>query len=51
LLREECSLQVKKALEMDPSFTQKKWRDLTFYSDASIVEGEIADLAKVGLPQ
>jgi len=43
--------EVKKALEMDPSFTQTKWREINFYSDPAILEREVADLAKAGLPE
>ena len=35
----------------DPKFTQAKWREGCFYSDPSIVEAEVADLAKAGLPE
>jgi len=30
----------------DPKFTQATWRQAYFYSDPSIVEAEVADLAK-----
>ena len=44
--------QVKLMLEKnDPKFTQAKWRQGYFYSDPSIVDGEVADLAKAGLPE
>ena len=39
------------ALKLDPAFTQEKWRDITFYKDMSIVDGEIAALTKAGLPE
>jgi adenylate cyclase len=49
---DEAKAQAKLMLEKnDPKFTQAKWREGYFYSDPSIVEGEIADLAKVGLPE
>ena len=35
----------------DPKFTQAKWRQVYFYSDPSIVDREVADLAKAGLPE
>jgi hypothetical protein len=35
----------------DPKFTQAKWREGYFYSDPSIVEGEVTDLATAGLPE
>ena len=49
---DEAKEQVKLMLEKnDPTFTQVKWRQGYFYSDASIVDGEVADLAKAGLPE
>ncbi|HZZ24992.1 MAG TPA: tetratricopeptide repeat protein [Roseiarcus sp.] len=49
---EEAKAQVRSYLEKnDPSFTQAKWRQGYFYSDPSIVEAEVADLAKAGLPE
>ena len=49
---DEAKAQVKRMLEKnDPKFTQAKWREGYFYSDPSIVDGEVADLAKAGLPE
>ena len=49
---DEAKAQVRSYLEKnDPSFTQAKWRQGYFYSDPSIVDGEVADLAKAGLPE
>jgi hypothetical protein len=49
---DEAKAQVKFMLEKnDPKFTQAKWRQGYFYSDPSIVEAEVADLAKAGLPE
>ena len=49
---DEAKAQVKLMLEKnDPTFTQSKWRQASFYSDPSIVDGEVADLAKAGLPE
>jgi adenylate cyclase len=49
---DEAKAQVKLMLEKnDPKFTQAKWREGFFYSDPSIVEAEVADLAKAGLPE
>ena len=49
---DEARAQVKLMLEKnDPKFTQAKWREGYFYSDPSIVEAEVADLAKAGLPE
>ncbi len=47
---DEAQADYKRALALDPSFTQAKWRESYFYSDPSVVEGQIADLVKVGLP-
>jgi adenylate cyclase len=49
---DEAKAQVKLMLEKnDPKFTQAKWREGYLYSDPSIVAGEVADLAKAGLPE
>ena len=49
---DEAKAQVKLMLEKnDPTFTQAKWRQASFYSDPSIIDGEVADLAKAGLPE
>ena len=49
---DEAKAQVKLMLEKnDPKFTQAKWRQGYFYSDPSIVDREVADLAKAGLPE
>jgi adenylate cyclase len=49
---DEAKAQVKLMLEKnDPKFTQAKWRQGFSYSDPSIVDGEVADLAKAGLPE
>ena len=49
---DEAKAQVKLMLEKnDPKFTQAKWRQGYFYSDPSIVEAEVADLANAGLPE
>jgi adenylate cyclase len=49
---DESKAQVKLMLEKnDPKFSQAKWRQGYFYSDPSIVEAEVADLAKAGLPE
>jgi hypothetical protein len=46
------TMPVKLMLEKnDPRFTRSKWRQGYFYSDPSIVDGEVADLAKPGLPE
>jgi hypothetical protein len=49
---DEAKAQVKVMLEKnDPKFTQAKWRQGYFYSDPSILDAEVADLAKAGLPE
>ena len=49
---DEAKAQVKLMLEKnDPKFTRAKWRDGYCYSDPSIVDAELADLAKAGLPE
>ena len=49
---DEAKAQLKLYLEKnDPKFTQAKWRQGYFYSDPSSVDGEVADLAKAGLPE
>jgi adenylate cyclase len=47
---DEAHAEYKRALTLDPTFTQASWRQGYFYSDPSVVEGQIADLAKLGLP-
>jgi adenylate cyclase len=49
---DEAKAQVKLMLEKnDPKFTRANWRQGYFYSDPSIVDDEVADLAKAGLPE
>jgi adenylate cyclase len=49
---DEAKAEVKLMLKKnDPKFTQAKWREGWFYSDPSIVEAEVTDLAKAGLPE
>ena len=48
---DEAKAKLAQALQLDPTFTQAKWRLLTFYSDMSIVDREVAALAKAGLPE
>ncbi len=47
---DEARAEVAKALKMDAAFTQINWREVTFYSDPSLVDREVADLATAGLP-
>ena len=48
---DEARELVKKALAIQPTITQASWRDLSYYADTSITDGEIADLARIGLPE
>jgi adenylate cyclase len=49
---DEAKAEVKLYLEKtDPKFTGAKWRQAFFYSDPSIMDREVADLAKAGLPE
>jgi TolB-like protein/class 3 adenylate cyclase len=49
---DEAKAQVTLMLKKNnPKFTQAIWREGYFYSDPSIVEAEVADLAKAGLPE
>jgi TolB-like protein/class 3 adenylate cyclase/Tfp pilus assembly protein PilF len=48
---DDARAAVKKALELDPQFTQAKWREGYFYSDPSILERQVADVAAAGLPE
>jgi TolB-like protein len=48
---DEAKAAVDQALKLDSSFTQAKWREGYFYSDPSILERQIADLGKAGLPE
>jgi adenylate cyclase len=48
---DEAKAMLAQALKLDPTFTQAKWRGITFYSDMSIVDREVAALAKAGLPE
>jgi TolB-like protein/class 3 adenylate cyclase len=48
---EEARAEVKKALVMEPGFTQAKWREAWFYRDPNILERQLADLGKAGLPE
>ena len=48
---DEAKAEVKLCLKKDPKFTQAKWRGSWFYSDPSIMDREVADLAKADLPE
>ena len=46
---EEAKLNVKKALELDPSWTAKKFREVNFVND-EVLDRQVSDLIKAGLP-
>jgi tetratricopeptide (TPR) repeat protein len=48
---EEAKAELKKMLAMDPTFNLGKWRDLFTYRDPEVLNREVADLAKAGLPE
>jgi TolB-like protein/class 3 adenylate cyclase/tetratricopeptide (TPR) repeat protein len=48
---DQAHAEYKRAMTIDPTFTQAKWREGYFYSDQSVVDSQIADLAKLGLPE
>ena len=49
---DEAKAEVRSYLEKaDPKFTGATWRGGYFYSDPSIMDREVADLAKAGLPE
>ena len=48
---EEARAEVKVALKNNPKFTGASFRATYFYSDPSIPDREVADLAKAGLPE
>lgn len=47
----EAQAEVKKALSIDPEFSQATWRQGYFYKDSAILERQVADLGKAGLPE
>jgi hypothetical protein len=48
---DDAKAAVQDALALEPSLTQAAWRNVSFYSDPSITEREVADLDRAGLPQ
>jgi TolB-like protein/DNA-binding winged helix-turn-helix (wHTH) protein len=48
---EEARAEVAGVLADAPDWTQAMWREGSFYSDPAILEAEIADLARAGLPE
>jgi TolB-like protein/class 3 adenylate cyclase len=47
---EEARAAIKDLLKMDPTFNLRKWRESITYRDPEILNRELADLAKAGLP-
>lgn len=47
---DEAKSQMKKALELDPSSTAEKWRQLTFFED-NVLDRQVSDLVTAGLPK
>jgi tetratricopeptide (TPR) repeat protein len=47
----DAKAQIERALSIDPKFTQATWRQGYFYRDPSILERQLADLGKAGLPE
>jgi adenylate cyclase len=48
---EDAKAVVQAALKDDPTFTQAVWRAGSVYSDPTIIDKEVADLSKLGLPE
>ena len=47
----EAKTEVARALQNEEKVTQLSWRKGYFYSDPAIIDGQIADLIKAGLPE
>jgi adenylate cyclase len=47
---DEATKHVKKALELDPSWTADKWRAVNFLDD-KVLDRQVGDLIKAGLPE
>jgi TolB-like protein/class 3 adenylate cyclase len=48
---DEAKAAVQAALKSNPTFTQAVWRSGSVYSDPTIIDREVADLGKLGLPE
>jgi TolB-like protein/class 3 adenylate cyclase len=48
---EEAKAIVQAAIKDNPTFTQSVWRAGSVYSDPTILDREVADLGKLGLPE
>ena len=47
----EAKMELKLGLEANAAITQVKWRETNFRSDPKILDNEVSDLAKAGLPE
>ncbi|TIL44599.1 adenylate/guanylate cyclase domain-containing protein [Mesorhizobium sp.] len=47
---EEAKAYVARALKLQSTFTAKKWRATSIHSDPKVIDREVADLIKAGLP-
>ena len=50
-LAEEAKSEIAKALKVNPGFTAARWREIAFASDPAVLDRQIADLVKAGLPE
>jgi tetratricopeptide (TPR) repeat protein len=48
---EEAKSALQAALQINPTMTQAAWRAGSVYSDPGILDDEVADLGKLGLPE
>ena len=48
---DEAKIEIGKAVKMIPGFTAARWREVAFASDPAILDRQIADLVKAGLPE
>lgn len=48
---DEAGARVAEALKIHPEMTQTMWREGSFYSDPAVLDGELAALAALGLPE
>ena len=50
-LPEEAKAEIGTALKMIPGFTAARWREIAFATDPAVLDRQIADLVKAGLPE
>ena len=48
---EEAKSEIAKAQKMIPGFTAARWREIAFASDPAVLDRQVADLVKAGLPE